>query len=183
MANSKTEEPSSQSNDGSSEQVQATPSPTKSEVHNDPPPTSVQATADPGSGGRKVLLMLGLCTVIFLAALDSTIVATAAPTIAQSLNAPDTGYSWIGSSYLFAQATLIPVWGKISDIFGRKPILQIANAVFFLGSLLSGFATNLSMFLAGRTLQGLGAGGMVLLVNISISDLFSMRYVRYADKP
>ncbi|KAL9105601.1 MAG: hypothetical protein Q9227_009259 [Pyrenula ochraceoflavens] len=137
--------------------------------------TSMQHTVDSISSGRKLLLMLSLCTVIFLAALDSTIVATAAPTISRDLNAPDTGYSWIGSSYLFAQATMVPLWGKISDVFGRKPVLTIANAVFFIGSLLSGFAVNLAMFLAGRTMQGLGAGGMVLLVNISISDLFSMR--------
>ena len=73
---------------------------------------------------------------------------------------------------------MIPLWGKISDIFGRKPIPLVASAAFFLGSILCGFASNISMLLAGRTIQGLGGGGMTLLVNNSISDLFSMRYAR-----
>ena len=136
-----------------------------------PPSTSTGKA----SRSSKALLMLALCTVVFLAALDSTVVATAAPTIAQSLQAPNTGYAWIGSSYLFAQASTVPIWGRISDIFGRKPILMIANAVSFLGSVLCGFAINIGMFLAGRTIQGLGAGGMVLIVNISVSDLLSLR--------
>ncbi|KAL9620049.1 MAG: hypothetical protein Q9160_005427 [Pyrenula sp. 1 TL-2023] len=167
MVGSKSEDSSIRDNVPASKQTAAATASTESDPQNGQP-TSGTPTAHASSTGQKVLLMLALCTVIFLAALDSTIVATAAPTIARSLNAPDTGYAWIGSSYLFAQATLIPVWGKISDVFGRKPILLIANAVFFLGSIFSGFAVNLAMFLAGRTLQGLGGGGMVLLVNISI---------------
>lgn len=70
----------------------------------------------------------------------------------------------------------MPSWGKISDIFGRKPILLLANVVFLIGSLICGLSINIKMLLAGRAIQGIGGGGLLSLVNISIGDLFSMRY-------
>lgn len=75
---------------------------------------------------------------------------------------------------VFSAAT--PIWGKVSDIFGRKPILLTANVVFLIGSLLCAVSINIKMLIAGRAVQGIGGGGLLALVNISISDLFSMRY-------
>ena len=122
-----------------------------------------------------VLLMSALCMTVFLAALDTTIVTTALPTMAEHFEASGSEFSWMGSAYLLGNAAAVPFWGKISDIFGRKPILIIANAVFMAGSLVAALAVNLPMLISGRTLQGLGAGGLIVLVNISVSDLFSVR--------
>ena len=130
---------------------------------------------------------------VFLAALDmvvhipahckgnradsfQTIVTTALPTIASYFQASEADYTWIGSSYLLAAAASTPTWAKISDIFGRKPIVLVANIVFFVGSLICAVAINVNMLLGGRVIQGIGGGGLIILVNICISDLFSMRY-------
>lgn len=121
--------------------------------------------------------MLTIQLAVFLAALDMTIVSTALPTMAAYFNATESGYSWMASSYLLANAACIPLWGKISDIWGRKPILLLANAIFLVGSLICALATKLTMILAGRAIQGVGGGGLIVLANISVSDLFSVRYV------
>lgn len=111
----------------------------------------------------------------FLAALDTTILTTALPTIASNFHASDSGFAWIGSAYLLASGTSMPFWGKISDIFGRKPIFMSANVVFMVGSLISALSKSLNMLLVGRAIQGLGAGGLLNLSNIVVSDLFSLR--------
>jgi MFS family permease len=106
---------------------------------------------------------------------EQTIVSTALPTIASSFHASESGYSWIASSYLLANAACIPLWGKISDIWGRKPIILLANFLFLVGSLVCALAQNLPMIIAGRAIQGVGGGGIIVLANISVSDMFSMR--------
>ena len=112
---------------------------------------------------------------VFLAALDITIITTALPTIAHHFDSA-TGFTWAGSAFLLASASSIPNWGKVSDIWGRKPILLCAVAVFFMGSALSATAVSLDMLIIGRVVQGAGAGGSLTLVNIVIGDLFSQRY-------
>ena len=101
---------------------------------------------------------------------------TAIPTIAERFHASQADYTWIGSAYLLAAAAATPTWGKFSDIWGRKPIILAANGVFFFGSLIAALSINIKMLLAGRVLQGIGGGGLVILANICVSDLFSMRY-------
>jgi MFS family permease len=113
---------------------------------------------------------------MFISALDQTIVATAIPTITHDLSSAS-GYVWIGGAYLLSNAASGPIWAKISDIFGRKPIILAANALFFLASILCAKATSMKMLIIGRTFQGVGCGGLGPLVIITISDLFSMRYV------
>ena len=108
--------------------------------------------------------------------LRQTIISTALPTIAAGFDASESGYSWIASSYLLANAACIPLWGKISDIWGRKPIILLANVFFLVGSLICALANNMAMIIAGRAIQGVGGGGIIILANISVSDLFSMRY-------
>ncbi|TDZ27560.1 Efflux pump dotC [Colletotrichum sidae] len=120
------------------------------------------------------LIVLSLCAALFLAALDVTIITTAVPTIAQEFDS-NIGYIWIGSAYLLANAACVPTWGKISDIWGRKPVLLAAVGVFWVGSLLCGLAVDMAMLIAARAVQGVGGGGIIVLVNICISDLFSMR--------
>jgi EmrB/QacA subfamily drug resistance transporter len=120
------------------------------------------------------LIMFSLAVAVLLVALDITIVTTALPTISAEFNSAS-GYTWIGSAYLIAQSAATPIWGKVSDIFGRKPILLLTNAIFFVGSLLAGVSVNMDMLIAARVIQGIGGGGLITLVNIAISDLFSVR--------
>jgi len=120
------------------------------------------------------LIVISLSSALFLAALDTTIITVAIPTIAQEFGST-TGYTWIGSAYMLSSAAMAPMWGKISDIWGRKPIMLIAVAIFWIGSLLCALSKNMSMLIAVRAVQGVGGGGIIILVNICISDLFSMR--------
>lgn len=76
----------------------------------------------------------------------------------------------------------MPVWGKFSDIWGRKPTILAANLIFLSGSLLAAVSVSVKMLLAGRVIQGIGGGGLITLANICISDLFSMRYVAVLDR-
>ena len=138
------------------------------------PPKDEPSDFEKKSVGKRAVVMLALCMAVFLAALDVTIITTAIPTITEQFNSPS-GYTWIGAAFLLANAASVPTWGKVSEIFGRKPVLLCANVVFLVGSLVCALAKNIGMLLAGRTVQGLGAGGLVILVNITIADLFSLR--------
>ncbi|CAK7269445.1 hypothetical protein SEPCBS57363_003606 [Sporothrix epigloea] len=123
---------------------------------------------------QTVIIMVSLCSALFLSALDMTIVTVAVPTIAADFQST-VGYTWIGSSYTLANAATAPSWGKISDIFGRKPMILVAVAIFWLGSLLCAISRNMTMLIVARSIQGIGSGGIVILVNVCIGDLFSMR--------
>ncbi|KAI5467417.1 major facilitator superfamily-domain-containing protein [Mariannaea sp. PMI_226] len=120
------------------------------------------------------LIMAALCIALFLAALDMTIITTAIPTIANEFHS-SSGYIWIGSAYLLGNAAFVPTWGKISDIFGRKPVILAAAVIFWVGSLICALSRNMSMLIAARAIQGIGGGGLIVLPNIAVSDLFSMR--------
>ena len=133
----------------------------------DPPAASPEDTR---TRLETALIIMALASALFLAALDVTIVTVAIPTIAEQFNST-AGYTWIGSAYLLANAAAAPVWGKISDIWGRKPILIAAVAVFWVGSLLSALSVNMSMLIAARAVQGIGGGGVQILVNICISEI------------
>lgn len=126
------------------------------------------------SKGKIAIIMLALCMAVFLAALDVTIITTALPTISEHFNST-AGYTWIGSAFLLANSASIPSWGKVSDIFGRKPMLLLANIIFLIGSLVAALANSIGMLIAARAIQGIGGGGLVILVNIVIGDLFPMR--------
>ena len=126
------------------------------------------------SKGKIAVIMLALMMAVFLAALDVTIITTALPTISEHFNST-AGYTWIGSAFLLANSASIPSWGKISDIFGRKPMLLLANVIFMVGSLVAALSYSIGMLIAARAVQGIGGGGLVILVNITIGDLFSLR--------
>jgi EmrB/QacA subfamily drug resistance transporter len=136
-----------------------------------PPPAEPEATR---TRLQNVIIMTCLCCSVFLAALDTTIITTALPTISEHFHS-NAGYTWIGSAYLLANAASTPSWGKFSDIWGRQPILLIASMIFFIGSLLAAISVNIGMLIVARAIQGIGGGGLIILVNICISDLFSMR--------
>ncbi|KLJ11333.1 hypothetical protein EMPG_13408 [Blastomyces silverae] len=144
--------------------------------------TTAAATDDRPAQSEKMtkkeifVVMFALCIALFLAALDMSIIATALPTIASQFNASESGYSWMASSYLLGNAAVIPLWGKLSDIWGRKPIIVFANILFLLSSLMCALAPNTATLIAGRAIQGVGGGGLVLLGQICVGDLFSQRY-------
>lgn len=124
---------------------------------------------------RRRMLMLSLCMTLFLSALDITIVATALPTIARTLNATAAQYAWVGSAYTLASTSSTPIWAKFSDIFGRKSVLLAANGAFMAGSLVAALAPSVMTLIGGRTLQGLGGGGIVVLITVIIGDLFELK--------
>ncbi|BFZ62213.1 hypothetical protein YB2330_003296 [Saitoella coloradoensis] len=126
------------------------------------------------TGKRKAIIFFALCLTIFLSALDQTIVTTALPKISADFNS-DTGYAWVGTSFLLASTALVPFYGKASDIWGRKPVLFIAIGLFLLGSALCGAAQTMNWLIGARVIQGAGSGGILSLCNIIVSDLVTLR--------
>jgi MFS family permease len=123
---------------------------------------------------RMIAIITALFLSLFVSALDATIVSTALPTIARDLNSAS-GYTWIGGAYLLANAASGPIWAKLSDIWGRKPIMLAALAVFFASSAVCATAKTMQELIIGRAFQGTAGGGLILLVHVCISDLFSLR--------
>jgi MFS family permease len=123
-----------------------------------------------------VILMVALSLATFLASLDSVLIASALPRIASQFHFSDSAYAWVGSAYLLTIAAGLPLWGKIADVFGTKMTIQTANAIFFIGSCVSGASKGWKSLVVGRSLQGFGGGGVIVLVQICISNLFDIRY-------
>jgi EmrB/QacA subfamily drug resistance transporter len=121
-----------------------------------------------------MMVFSGLCLGMLLAALDQSIVSTALPTIVGDLNGLD-HISWVVTAYLLTTTLSTPLYGKISDLYGRKRIFQVAIAVFLLGSVLSGFSQSMNQLIAFRAVQGLGGGGLMALAMTIIADIVSPR--------
>ena len=111
---------------------------------------------------------------LFLAALDQTIVATALPTIVGELSGLDY-YSWVVTAYLLSSTVYTPLYGKVSDIYGRRVTYQAAILIFLLGSLLAGISPGMLTLVVSRGVQGLGAGGVMALTFAVIGDIVSPR--------
>ncbi|TDC35955.1 DHA2 family efflux MFS transporter permease subunit [Micromonospora sp. 15K316] len=118
--------------------------------------------------------MVGLMTGMLLAALDQTIVGTALPTIVGELGGIN-HYSWVVTAYLLASTASTPLYGKISDLYGRRPVFLFAIGAFLVGSLLAGLSQNMTQLILTRGVQGLGAGGLITLAFTVISDVLSPR--------
>lgn len=124
---------------------------------------------------RKILIVFsGLMLTVLLAALDQTIVATALPTIVGDLNGLDQ-ISWVVTAYLLASTIVLPIYGKLGDLFGRKGIFQIAIVIFLVGSALAGWSQNMEELVAFRALQGVGAGGLMIGAQAIIADVVPAR--------
>ena len=113
-------------------------------------------------------VMLGL----FLGALDQTIVGPALPTIVTQLSGNDY-YVWAVTIYLLTSTITVPFWGKLSDIYGRKPVFMLGIVIFLIGSALSGLSQNMSMLILFRGIQGIGAGSLFPVALAVIGDLFT----------
>lgn len=120
------------------------------------------------------LLMSGLMTGMLLAALDQTIVGTALPTIVGDLGGIS-HYSWVVTAYLLASTSSTPLYGKVSDLIGRRPVFLFAIGTFLVGSLLAGLSQNMTQLIITRGIQGLGAGGLITLAFTIISDVVTPR--------
>ncbi|QDY06191.1 MFS transporter [Micromonospora sp. HM134] len=120
------------------------------------------------------LLMFGLMTGMLLAALDQTIVGTALPTIVGELGGID-HYSWVVTAYLLASTASTPLYGKMADLYGRRPVFLFSIGTFLLGSLLAGLSQDMTQLIVTRGVQGIGAGGLMTLAFTIISDVVSPR--------
>jgi EmrB/QacA subfamily drug resistance transporter len=124
---------------------------------------------------RQILVVMGgLITGMFLAALDQSIVATALPRITSDLGGLD-HLSWVVTAYLLTSTASTPLWGKISDLYGRRPMFQAAILVFLAGSLVAGFAQSMEQLIAARAVQGIGGGGLMALAMATIGDIVPPR--------
>ncbi len=122
---------------------------------------------------RVVLITLGVMMSLFMASMESTVIATAMPTIVAELGGLES-YSWVFAIYMLTSTTVGPIFGKLSDIYGRRPIYMIAIGIFLVGSLLCGLATSMPQLIAARAVQGLGAGGLLPLAFIIVGDIFTL---------
>lgn len=112
-------------------------------------------------------------TGMLLAALEGTVVGTAMPTIVAALGGL-AHYSWVVSAYLLTSTVTVPLWGKLSDLFGRRPMFQIGTAVFLIGSLACGASQSMTQLILARALQGIGAGALIPLAMTIIGDIFTL---------
>jgi EmrB/QacA subfamily drug resistance transporter len=120
------------------------------------------------------LIFVGLMTVMLLASLDQTIVATALPTIVGELNGVS-HLAWVTTAYILAATITMPVYGRVGDLIGRKALFLTAIGLFVLGSAFAGAAHNMTMLIIGRGVQGLGGGGLMILSQTIIADLVPPR--------
>jgi len=135
------------------------------------------AVADPGTvmSHRQILFVIfGLMAGMFLSALDQTVVGTSMRTIGDDLDGLSL-QAWVTTSYLIVATISTPIYGKLSDIFGRRPLFIIAITIFLLGSLLAGFSTSMYELAIFRAIQGLGAGGLMALPLTIMGDMLAPR--------
>lgn len=131
--------------------------------------------ARPALSHRQILLLMsGLMTGMLLAALDQTIVGTALPTIVGELGGIN-HYSWVVTAYLLASTASTPLYGKMADLYGRRPVFLFSIGTFLVGSLLAGLSQNMPQLILTRGIQGVGAGGLMTLAFTIISDVVSPR--------
>ena len=122
---------------------------------------------------RKRWVFVGIMLSIFLAAIESTVVATAMPTVVTSLGGIRI-YSWVFSGFLLTQTVTMPLWGRFSDLYGRRPIYLVGLATFLAGSALSGASHNMVQLILFRMVQGLGAGALMTLGYTIIGELYGL---------
>jgi EmrB/QacA subfamily drug resistance transporter len=140
---------------------------------------SPAATPEPTHDGylshRQILVVLGgLMAGMFLAALDQSILGTALPSVTSELGGLNK-LSWVVTAYLLTSTAATPLWGKISDLYGRRPMFQAAIVIFVVGSMLSGLSQNFEQLIAFRAVQGLGGGGLFALALATIGDVIPPR--------
>ncbi|MFA3878143.1 MDR family MFS transporter [Streptomyces sp. MMCC 100] len=147
--------------------------------------TAAQAPADapPTSMNHRQILqaMSGLMAGMFVAILAGTVVANALPTIIADLGASQSSYTWVVTSELLAMTATVPLWGKLSDLFNKKLLLQLSLSMFVVGSLLAGFSHGVGLLIFSRVVQGIGAGGLTALAQVVMASVIPPRQLgKYA---
>ena len=122
---------------------------------------------------QKTVSLVAILLAVLLASMNQTIVTTAGPAIQTALHIENSVYSWITTAYLLASTTLVPIYGKLSDLYGRRVILLFGTVVFIVGSVLCGTAAGVGMLIAGRAVQGLGGAALIGLMYAVIADLYA----------
>ncbi|HMM63696.1 MAG TPA: MFS transporter, partial [Mesorhizobium sp.] len=135
---------------------------------------ALQAPSPAMTESEKNAIIGGVLLSMLLAALDQTIVAPAMPTIALALGHAQY-LPWIVTGYLLTATAMAPLYGKISDVYGRRPTIYAAIVIFLAGSLVSALAPNMFVLIVGRAVQGLGGGGLFALSQTVIGDLVPPR--------
>lgn len=137
-----------------------------------PQPHIPPRTAHEGMYGKPALLaMLGIALVILLSALDQTIVSTALPRVIAELHGFDL-YPWVATAYLLTSTVIIPIIGKLGDLYGRKPLLLAAIVIFVGASAMAGFAPDMLVLIVARGIQGIGAGMLMSTAFTTVGDMF-----------
>ncbi len=125
---------------------------------------------------RQILeAMSGLLLAMFVAMLSSTVVTNALPRIVSDLHGTQTGYTWVVVATMLAMTATTPIWGKLSDLFNKKLLVQLALVVYIAGSLIAAFAPSMGVLIGARVVQGLGVGGLTALVQVVIATMIPPR--------
>ncbi|MGZ0211412.1 MAG: MDR family MFS transporter [Actinomycetales bacterium] len=135
---------------------------------------SVTTTSDPATKRSILLLFAGLMVTMLLSALDQTIFSTALPTIVGELDGVN-HMLWVTTAYILASTIMMPVYGKLGDLVGRKGLFIGAISIFIAGSVVGGLAPDMTWLIVGRAVQGLGGGGLMILSQAIIADVVPAR--------
>ncbi|SDZ31835.1 MDR family MFS transporter [Herbiconiux ginsengi] len=156
-------------------------SPELNEVADRDEPAAGSSAAAPTTDGppqlsqkRIGLIFAALMVAMLLSALDQTILGTALPTIVGDLDGVN-HMLWVATAYILASTVVMPVYGKLGDLMGRKSLFVIALSIFVFGSIVGGFANSMEWLIAGRAIQGLGGGGLMILSQAIIADVIPAR--------
>ena len=125
------------------------------------------------TASRPRLVVSGVMLSIFLGAMESTVVATAMPVVVRSLGGLDV-YSWVFSAFLLTSTVTMPLWGRVSDLLGRRRVYLVGLGVFLVGSALSGLSATMAQLIVFRALQGLGAGSLITVGMTVIAELYGL---------
>ena len=120
------------------------------------------------------ITMVGIFLAMLIACFDGTIVGTCGPVIAADLNGSDL-YSWMVTAYLLCETIMIPIAGKLSDVYGRKPLFLLGLGLFIVGSILAGLSTSMQMLIVCRAIQGFGGGILIPVATASVADFYPPR--------
>lgn len=147
------------------------------------PPTTTPETPAPGTTGRAPAMtrretleaLSGILLGVFVSLLATTIVSTALPQIVADLGGTQHSYTWVVTAMLLTMTISTPLWGKLADLTDRKVLIQIALVITVVSAASAGFAQNMGMLITSRALQGIGAGGLMSLATVLMSDIISPR--------
>ena len=122
---------------------------------------------------NRPLTVVALCLALFMAAMEMTVVSTAMPTVVAELGGA-LHYAWVFTAYMLTSTVTVPIYGKLADVYGRKPVMLAAMALFLFGSMASGQARTMEQLIVFRAIQGIGAGGMQPIAITIVGDIFNI---------